>query len=621
MENQMDKRTVVCDVETDALLHNVTKIHCIVCKDYNTGEVYTWNPDTLKDFVDFSKSVDHWIGHNFIAFDSRVLNKILGIKIKPSKVTDTLLVSRLQQYSRNGGHSLEAWGHRLKHPKLEHKDFSEYSEEMLTYCINDVELTYKVACYLKLEGRLFGSEKANRIEHLVQHLLEEQTEYGFALDVQKAHQLFVLFHNKANELEREVLAEIKPNVVLIKEVTPKYTSKGELSKVGLKMFGPEYINVGGPFSLIEWRDFDLKSPKQKVQRLEPYWNPTVRTKGYRTLQEKLNLGMIKQEEFDLKQRYMWQLCEENFSTIKPDAPQSLKKLGDYAMYISRYKEVEGWLDALGNDNRVHSNVFSIGAITHRMAHNSPNMANIPGVSSPFGKECRECFTVSNPNTHVLLGCDASGIQLRVLAHYMNDPEYTNEVLNGDIHHKNLDAMGIDKGEWNDETKQWSNRRVAKTFIYAWLLGAGDEKVGLITGGTPADGRRVKETFLASLPSLANLKQRAADAATSGRLTGLDGRKIEIKSAHFALSAYLQGAESCIMKYAMLLWHKRVRENNLDARQVAIVHDEFQVEVRKEHADAVGNIIVKSIRDAGKYFNLNCPMDGEYKIGKNWYETH
>ena len=188
----MGNRTVICDIEADGLLSNVTQIWCIVCKDYNTGEVFTWTPDTLFEFSDFTQTVDHWIGHNFIAYDARVLKKLLGIKIKPSRVTDTLLVSRLQTYSRQGGHSLESWGHRLQHPKLEYKDFSVYTDEMLTYCINDVELTYKVACYLKLEGKEYGNEKANLIEHYSQYLLQKQSEYGFALDVQKAHQLFVL---------------------------------------------------------------------------------------------------------------------------------------------------------------------------------------------------------------------------------------------------------------------------------------------------------------------------------------------------------------------------------------------------------------------------------------------
>jgi DNA polymerase-1 len=204
---------------------------------------------------------------------------------------------------------------------------------------------------------------------------------------------------------------------------------------------------------------------------------------------------------------------------------------------------------------------------------------------------------------------------------MNDPDYTKEVVDGDIHTKNLEAMGIDKGEWDEEHGQWSARSTAKTFIYAWLLGAGDEKVGLICGGDSSFGRRVKQTFLESLPALADLKEEATKTARTGRLVGIDGRHIEIKSAHYALSCYLQGAESCIMKKAMIDWHLEVRKRNLDAQMVAVVHDEFQIDVRKEHADEVGKIVVDSIIKAGEYFNLNCPMDGEYRIGNNWAETH
>jgi DNA polymerase-1 len=180
-------------------------------------------------------------------------------------------------------------------------------------------------------------------------------------------------------------------------------------------------------------------------------------------------------------------------------------------------------------------------------------------------------------------------------------------------------MGIPKGELIDG--QYTSRPIAKTFIYAWLLGAGDTKVGQIIGGTSEDGRRVKDTFLANTPALATLKLKAAKAAGLGRMVGLDGRKIEVKSEHYALSCYLQGGEAVVMKYAMILWHHWVKQRNLDARQVAVVHDEFQLEVRKEQADEVGELVRKSIIQAGKHFNLKCPMDGEYKTGLNWAETH
>lgn len=616
----MTKRTVICDIEADGLLFNATKIWCIAAKDYDTGEKFFWGPDELSDFAGFAADVHHWVGHNFIAYDAKMLKKFLGVRIRPTRVTDTLLMSRLQSQQRKGGHSLANWGEILGHPKPEHDDWTQYSEAMKYRCQQDVELNYKVYDYLKLEGKQYGSDEALKIETLCQHLLEEQSEYGFALDVPKAHLLFAEVYNKALEVRTTILTEAHDWPLNMGVITPKYKSDGALSKVSLQFLGQDYTDVIGPFTRIEWEQLNLDSPKQKVKRLQGHWNPTVRTKGYRKLTDKIREGKITQEQADEVAQYMWTINEENLATIHDDAPQTLKLLGEYAMLSARHKEIEGWLDALGDDNRVHGEVASIGSVTHRMSHSKPNTANIPGSGSPYGVECRSCFVTKDPTRYVLLGCDASGIQLRVLAHYMNDKDYTEQVVNGDIHTTNLVAMGIDKGELNHDGK-YTGRDVAKTFIYAWLLGAGDEKVGNIIGDTPTRGRQVKEQFLNNTPALAALKKKAAATARVGRLVGLDGRYIEVKSAHFALSCYLQGAESCIMKYAMLLWHSRVKAAGLDARQVAVVHDEFQVEVLREHADQVGTIIVQSIRDAGKHFKLNCPMDGEYKIGKNWNETH
>jgi len=617
----MPKRTVVCDLETDGLLDKVTCVWCIVCKDWDTGEIHTWDPDNLGDFAEYAANVHQWIGHNFVAFDLRVLKKIMGIRIKPNRVTDTLLVSRLQMQSRKGGHSLKAWGETLGFPKVEHEDWTQYTPGMMQRCITDVEITYRVAKYLKSEGGRFGSEQASKIEHLTTHYLEDQHDLGFALDVPKAHQLFAMFNSKAQGLHTLITSAVHDRPYHAGGITPKYRKDGVLSKVGIKFLGDEYTDVSGPFTRVKWEEFNLDSPKQKVRRLNPWWSPIIRTTGYRNLQKKLRDKEITKEMFDIRAEFMWKLNDENLATISDDAPQEFKEVGEYAMLSSRYKEVGGWLDALGYDNRVHGDCLSIGAITHRMSHRGPNMANIPGSASPYGDVCRSCFTVGNSDTHILLGCDADGIQLRILAHYMNDADYTQEVVNGDIHIKNLESMGIDKGIWNDDKQQWSGRDIAKTFIYAWLLGAGDEKVGLIIGGSTVDGRRVKDAFLDDLPALARLKGRATKAARLGRMAGLDGRQIEIKSAHYALSCYLQGAESCIMKYAMLLWHMWVRKRGLDARMVAVVHDEFQVEVLKEQADEVGSLIVKAIIRAGEHFNLNCPLDASYTTGLTWAETH
>jgi DNA polymerase I len=605
------KKTVVCDIETNGLIPQVDTIWCIVCKDWDTGEITSFTPDTLDDFKDYANDVHTWIGHNFIAYDARVLRKVLGIKIRPSRVYDTLIISRLQQMSREGGHSLKNWGKILNFGKGEYNDWSQYTEEMLEYCIQDVELTYKVAESLKLEGGNIGSELSQKIEHACQHLLENQREYGFKLDVPQAHKLFTLVKSRAEELEQKILLDFLPLPKFIKEVTPKYKKDGTLSSVGLKLLGKYWTSVGGSFSLIRYEEFNLNSPKQKLQRLAGHWSPTLRTKGYRKLCDKLRNDDITQEEFDAKEPYTYTINDDNLATMYDDAPQTLKYLGEYAMCTARAKEIEGWFDGQWNDDgRVHGTVLSVGAGTHRMSHKNPNMANIPGRDSPYGPDCRRCWTVSDPDEYCLLGTDAAGIQLRLLAHYMNDKDYTNEVLEGDVHTKNQLAAGL------------PTRDNAKTFIYSWLMGAGSERIGRIIGGTPHDGKQITDKFLDNTPALDKFRgTRIRGAAESGGLVGFDGRWIEIKSEHFGMSVFLQGGEQSVMKWAMLEWHRQARRAGLDFHQVAVVHDEFQTEVHRDHAEQLGEIQCQAIRDAGTYFKLNCPMDGEYNIGNNWSETH
>lgn len=194
---------------------------------------------------------------------------------------------------------------------------------------------------------------------------------------------------------------------------------------------------------------------------------------------------------------------------------------------------------------------------------------------------------------------------------MNDSAYTDTLLNGDIHTYNKNALG----------EFCKDRPTAKTFIYAWLLGAGVGKVAQILGCSYAEAEWSMNNFLKATPALAALKRKAAMAAERGYLVGLDGRRMGIESEHKALSVYLQGGETVIMRVANVFWQNVAKKNDMDFRQVVWVHDEWQTEVIANQADELGKIQVQSIRDAGLAFNLNCPLDGEYKIGNNWAETH
>jgi DNA polymerase I-like protein with 3'-5' exonuclease and polymerase domains len=287
-----------------------------------------------------------------------------------------------------------------------------------------------------------------------------------------------------------------------------------------------------------------------------------------------------------------------------DRPEA-KAVARYMMLQKRVAQIDSWLKAVQDDGRVHGRVITNGAVTGRMTHQSPNMAQVPAVSAPFGTECRSCWTVDEGNK--LVGIDASGLELRMLAHYMDDEDYTNEILNGDIHTANQQAAGLE------------TRSLAKTFIYAFLYGAGDAKIGAIVGGNSVTGRGLKETFLSNTPSLERVRGDTHKQAASGFLAALDGRKLRVRSEHAALNTLLQGAGAIVMKEALTILNAKLLY--IPHRFVANVHDEWQIETPAYYADTVGRIGVRAIKLAGETLSLRCPLDGEYRVGNNWAETH
>ena len=290
-----------------------------------------------------------------------------------------------------------------------------------------------------------------------------------------------------------------------------------------------------------------------------------------------------------------------------------KLIAEYLLLQKRVSQIQSWFECVGSDGRVHGRVITNGAVTGRMTHSGPNMAQIPNAGSVYGHECRECWTVDEGN--VLVGCDASGLELRMLAHYMKDDEYVKTVVEGsskdgtDVHTKNQKAAGL------------QTRDQAKTFIYGFLYGAGPAKIGAIVGGSAKDGQRLIDSFLKATPSLQRLRNLVAKYASKGFVPGLDGRKIWVRSEHSALNSLLQGAGAIVMKQALVLLDSEIKAQKLRAKFVANVHDEFQLECHPDDAEQLGKTAVKCIQDAGKFFNLRCPLDGEYKIGQSWRHTH
>ena len=580
-------KKVIFDIETEGLEGNT--IHCIVAKVIGGG-TYLFPPDKLQEGADLIESADVLIGHNIIGFDIPVLKKHFDLNLT-NHIEDTLVVSRLVNPVLTGGHSLENWGYILypndadKRKAQQPDSWEEYTEEMGEYCIQDVELNADVYYKLLEQVENFSQESID-LEHAVAKIVKEQEQNGFMLDEKKATLLAAKLNSKMAEIEKKVHETFKPKWVDDKLVTPKLRKDGTLSKVGLtneEMAKCLKTNNFKPFMRQKWVTFNLGSRKQIGEYLIDFgWKPTKFTPTGQPIVDETTLEKVK------------------------DIPEATL-IAEFMMLQKRVAQVSSWLE-LSKESRVHGFVISNGAITGRMTHRNPNVAQTPSSSKPYGKECRECWTV--PEGYKLVGIDASGLELRVLAHYMKNKEYVNEIINGDIHSTNQSLAGL------------GSRSQAKTFIYALIYGAGDAKIGSVVGGNAKAGATLRSSFIRNLPSLGNLTTAVERAAQTRKyVKALDGRVIHIRKVYSALNTLLQGGGAVIMKTALVLLYNKIKELNLDAKFVANIHDEWQIEVREDQAETVGKLGVEAIQDTATLLNLNCPLDGEYKIGENWSETH
>ncbi len=573
---------LIFDIETDDL--NATKIWCIVAQDIDTNKIYKFPPDKLEEGYKFLQSAEQLIGHNVLGFDIPMVEKFGNIKLTDN-VVDTLVLSRLFNPTREGGHSLDNWGYRLSYRKIEFEDYQNYSTEMLNYCVRDVQLNTLVYKRLQIESRGFSKESVD-LEHQVVKIMNQQETNGFKFDSKSATLLLAQLRERLQSVEDEVHKTFKPRWVDDKIVKPYIKKDGSLSKRGLT--DDEYNtcltnNDFEPFMRRKLEPFNLGSRKQIGEYLiEMGWKPERFTPTNQPIVDEKTLSQITH------------IHEAGL-------------IAEFLLLQKRIAQIDSWIEAVEEDNRVHGFVIPNGTITGRMTHRNPNMAQVPSLASPYGEECRACWIVDEG--YKLVGIDASGLEIRMLAHYMNDEEFINEIINGDVHSSNQKLAGL------------KSRNQAKTFIYALMYGAGDEKLGKVVGGNKADGSRIRKHFFANKPSFKSLRDRVQRAATKKYLKGLDGRKIYIRNAHASLNSLLQGAGAIVMKQALTLADKWATCNNIDYKFVANIHDEWQVEVKEEYADFFGDMAVKSIVESGKHFNLRCPLDGEYKVGGNWSETH
>lgn len=599
------KETIVFDIETNGLLDTMTKIHCIAAEVIETGEKFvSHDPVEMRVFIGRLQQASRIIAHNGIGFDVPAIQKLFSWFKPQGQVFDTLVIGRalwpdisLKDYGRAkagrlparliGSHKLEAYGYRLGIMKGEYckqeNAWEKWSQEMEDYCVQDVAVL-KALYERQLAVGL--TDECTELELGFAELILTQENRGVFFNKNAAVKLMETLLNRKAELYKELQVAFPPRYIspdLGKVITARGKSK--------LMPGLEKDNQ---YCKIKLEEFNPNSRMQATDRLrQKYgWEPEEMTdKGAAKLSETILEGL--------------------------DFPEA-KLLSEYMMIVKRLGMISdgnsAWLKLMKGD-RIHGRVNTGGAVSGRCTHSSPNLAQVPAVYSPYGTDCRALFRAT-PGM-VLVGCDASGLELRCLGHYLaryDNGAYAEVILNGDIHTANQIAAGLPE------------RNMAKTFIYGWLYGAGEEKIGKIVHGGVKEGKRLKAKFFKAYPQIKQLMDAVQNAVkTRGYLVGLDGRKMKTRSEHSALNLLLQGAGALIMKRALIEFHQLARDNKLvlgeDYHFVLNVHDEFQIECKPEVADLVADLGPKAIQNAGKHYDFRCPLDGEAKVGDNWAETH
>lgn len=624
------KKTLVLDIEANAI-ENPDKLWCVVTKDTETGDVTVFRKPKEGDEGGLCRhlsSYDCVVGHNILGYDWRVLSSFLR-RLPEVTLLDTLILSRLLHFNIEGGHSLEAWGERLGFKKQEFDKFDEFSEEMVEYCVNDVELTHKLYDFLMEKyGNKSGFQSAIEVEHKFQIICDQIKERGFHFNYEKAKEIHEEISSTLRALEKELRTNFPPKTKLLREGVVKETRHGTVSKVGLSWWTKNSSDLssfspGAAYSLFEYVPFNPASPSQIVERLnELGWNPVEKTKGH--IQAERGRDKEKLEKF---RKSGYKVSEKNLATLPEDAPEAAQKLVEYILLTARVRTLQTWFDNYNPlSGAIHGTVISIGTWPHRVAHRNPNMGNIPTEKSikynegrhrelalKYGKAMRSLWR-ARPG-HWQVGCDAASAHLRILAHLANDEKMIEAAL-GDTHTANKEALG-------DVCR---DRDQAKTFIYSFINGAGAGKVAEILNCRLEEARRALRNFDEYYPGFAAFKERQLPIDEErGYILALDGRPIVFKEPRFIIPAYLLSGEACIMKHANVHWHSRLTREKIPFHQLAFNHDEWQTEVldneSKQVAQYVGKVQEDSIKWAGELFEMNCPMDGESKIGRTWYDAH
>lgn len=591
--------SIVFDIETDGLLLDVSKFwvgwtYCLESKKY---EKFL----DAEQLVRYLNEADTLIGHNIIGYDIPALNKLARTKVSEDlKIVDTLILSRLAYYDSDFSfsHSLRAYGQRLGFPKGDHDDWTGYSAEMDAYCKQDVDVTTEVYRHLMRKTVRWLPDEALDLEQKVQAIISQQHVNGWVFDVKSAQSLHVELINEMEESEQELHNVFKPIKSFVEKKYPNTAFKkdGTKSQALLRQeaLGCDVHTIDGTKKWGYYEDlvFNPGSGQHIVRFIEHYLGPQD-----------------------------WELTDKGTPRTDAKSLRLMFKTSGFAKSLLHYQEVKkllgqlaegdnAWLKRVKDNGKIHGSANILGAVTGRFTHSNPNMAQVPSVKAYKGMESRSLFTV--PRGYKLVGCDASGLELRTLSHYLakhDGGEYGRKLIEEDIHTANQMAAGL------------PTRDNAKTFIYGFLYGAGDAKIGEIVKGTSQEGKQLKQKFLAKTKGLNTLVKGVQAAAKKGYLRGVTGRRLHVRSPHAALNVLLQSAGAYIMKYYLIELNKQLLKHNIDFAFVGNIHDEVQMQVREDQAQLAGDLAVKCFKTVELALKWRCQLDGEAKIGNNWADTH
>jgi DNA polymerase I len=601
------KKWYVFDLETNGLYDEVTTIHCLVLHDLNRDQTFTYGPDSIAAGLEHLATADVLIGQNILFFDIPVIRKLYPFyTFAAARIIDTLITTRLiwpkeklydmdtEQYTQvppklRGSASLKAWGYRLSDYKISFKDFKEYSEEMLAYCIQDVNVTTQLFRHTQKQT---CSEAALKLEHDFALAIEKQIRSGFPFDVDACLDLVDDLRTKQATLEAD-LKELFPPKKIETIFVPKVNNAGR-----------GYVK-GQPFTKVMHEEFNPGSRQQIVDRLQTKygWVPEKST-------EKGN-----------------PILDDDVLSALP-YPEA-KPLAEYMLIKKRLGQIadgnNAWLKLVNDETGcMHGDVVTNGCITGRCAHRNPNMGQVPAGYSEYGKECRGLFHA--PDGWTLIGVDAKALELRCLAGYLahwDDGEYARVVTDEsiDIHTYNQEMFGV------------ATRDIAKRLLYGLLYGCGALKAGTIIDPNEKDelvlrklGSTAMNSFMQGIPALKALKDRIAhNIAKREYLIGLDGRPLFCRSDFKGLNVLLQSSGALIMKQVVIELHNKMYGLGYiyghDWQQNAMIHDEVQVSCPPAMVDTLTSVALEAFPASQQFFDFQCSIHGDAHVGYSWDQTH